>query len=215
MPEVSDVLKTTALLPGALSLLLITGCAQGGETTEATETTPEEADVVEEVEEPQREYDTLPPDGDLAWLIPEGLPEGAPEEDASVDVKVYMRAGCSIILGFMEGNAKYREEAGHSIEDSALLWLTMSESPLTDDLDDTPITTLDPVEFPTDEGGVVEFTTVETVNEETDAGSRVGVFWHGEDELRFSLSCIHGVGPWSQAQEPLDEFLAELLVRAP
>lgn len=213
MPEVSDTLKTMALLPGAMSLLLITGCAQGGE---ATETTPEVADVVEATEAPQREYDALPPDGDLAWLIPEDPPEWVAADGERSEIAVYANDGCGVTLGFMEGHARVREGVGQSPADSALLWISSPASRLGEEPTDTSATQVDPVEISTDDGGVVEFTTVETVDEEADIGSRAGVLWHGEDELYFILACGQvTIGSWSQGQERLNTFLDELMVTIP
>ena len=218
MPEIPDTAKRLALIPGAATLLLITGCTQGDATDEAapeSEAAAEAEETEHASEEPQREYTSIPADGGLAWLVPEDLPAWTDSGGGDDGLAVFVRDGCSVTLNAMEGHAKQSEDLDRSPQDSALLWLTSPGGTLGDDLTDTPITTPDPVEVPTDGGETVEFTVVETVNEETDAGSRVGVLWHGDDELHFVQTCGVLLGSWEDGQEHVDAFLDDLLVSLP
>ncbi|MGW5875389.1 hypothetical protein ACWFMI_02385 [Nocardiopsis terrae] len=214
MPEIPDTAKRLALLSGAATLLLTAGCAQDEETDEAAPEV-EAAVETEKTEEPQREYTSIPTDGELAWLVPEDLPAWTNSGGGEEGLAVFVRDGCSVTLNLMEGHAEQSEELGREPQDSALLSLTVAGDVYGDDLTDTPITPLDPVEVPTDDGESVEFTAVETVNEETDAGSRAGVLWHGDDELRFVQTCGVLSGSWEDGQEDVDAFLDDLLVAVP
>lgn len=220
MPEIPDTAKRLALLPGAATLLLITGCSQGGAADEAAPDSEASAEAAAEEteqasEEPQREYTSIPADGGLSWLVPEDLPEWVDSGGGDGGLAVFVRDGCSVALNAMEGHAKRSETLGRSSQDSALLWLTAPRGTFGDDLTDTPITTPDPVEIPTDDGEIVEFTVVETVNEEKDAGSRAGVLWHGDDELNFVQTCGVLSGSWEDGQEHVHAFLDDLLVALP
>ena len=189
MPETPVITTKTALLTGAALLLMVTGCTQD-----------------------DREYLKVPAGRDLAWYVPEEIPGWYSDSEYWDDSASYSGDECDLRLAYTEEQADAPRYTAP--EERARNWIGLTAMQLGSDLPAATVTTLDPVEVTTDTGELVEFTTVETFDEEADIGARVGVHWNGSDELRFLYQCATS-GSWSNEEGDMSDLLDEMRVMLP
>ena len=187
MPKRPDSIRKPALLAGAATLLVATGCAQD-----------------------DREYAPVPADSDYAWYVPDEVPGWSPSEPSD-NSQIFVSSGCTITLSLYEDQtARFISE-----EEAAKYWMEMVAMQIGGDAEDAPVTVIDPIELSTDTGETTELTTVEVLDEAQDAGARVGVHWQGEDELNFVFKCGQPFGSWSEGEGELDAFFEDIRVTLP
>ncbi|MFE1102035.1 hypothetical protein ACFW4K_16085 [Nocardiopsis alba] len=187
MRTIPRTAKNSALLIGASTLLLTTGCAVD-----------------------DREYSPVPAGGDYAWYVPDEIPDWSVLE-ADDDSQGFLFDGCSVTLAHTEGQAARFD----SEEEAAGYWTDMVAVQIGGNVAEATVTTIDPVELSTDTGETVELTSMEVFDEAQNSGARVGVHWQGDDELHYVFQCSEPYGSWSDGEGELEAFFENIKVVLP
>ena len=156
MRTIPRTAKNSALLIGASTLLLTTGCAVD-----------------------DREYSPVPAGSDYAWYVPDEIPGWSAREPGD-DSQGFLFDGCSVTLAHTEGQAARFD----SEEEAAGYWTDMVAVQIGGNVAEATVTTIDPVELSTDTGETVELTSMEVFDEAQEAAEKSTGKKRAQDEGR-------------------------------